>query len=1144
MQRFYLVGEDKAKEHWRVLKIDRSEPSELVITEDPVLYTERGCKLLLQKLAEGNKHSGGLQLVTKAYGIIGFVKFLEPYYMILVTKRRRIGTICGHAIYGVEDTQLITVPHSYKKLLMGMDLTKDFYFSYTYRIMQTLQRNITSAHDDADAAAFIPYESMFVWNAYLTRGVRKALGKSARWTVALVHGSFQQVRNAADERPPARVLARKRREGGGERGLQKLRAKLSIFGRVVIITLIARRSRHFAGTRYLKRGVNDKGRVANDVETEQIVLDEDANAGGGGALGQMTSVVQMRGSIPLFWSQEASRLSPKPDILCETLQPPASATYEEDGYPWSSGRLPPASLPEADPLRYDPMYTATKLHFDDLEARYGMLNAFRSRENPLAGDGVPGPAKTFEKRPREMILRREFAMAAQYLNQILPEDSRLKFIHWDFHKFAKSYGPLTMQVRYIRDCCLALPGLHMEDKQWASGSSSSSSCIPRAHPRQPPHASSCSYLSTHAAQTPDLTVQSRAFVWAGGSKSANVLAVLGNVARECLELTGLYYSGKPPVPKHPKAAAGMTHVRHGSSAGYSPTSHSCREASPPPCCACLQRCAGAASLASAAVPLSGMRGSMARLRADSRQLVFLERESMLAMPSPSRDFLAPSSSLDFGRSSPIKDLAPPASAAPWGELELSARELEREQAAEFRSASGHHEFALDKLPSASQPAADRSAGSRQNEEVALSLRPASHTHTCTRTHQQQRQGGEEEEEEEAGRRAPRLQCGVVRTNCIDCLDRTNVAQYAYGLEALAHQLHALGFMDQPKLHPDKSVAAALMDLYQTMGDVLALQYGGSAAHNTVFPDRQGKWKATTQSREFLKSIRRYYSNAYTDAEKQDAINLFLGHFQPKLGRPALWELDSDYYLHVTGSGSPDFSPRLDPRQDTGRASAEPVVKSHLAAIACPGLAAMRGGSRLKLTSFEKLTNSTCGALKSVRIYDELEGKPRIGTPANATRTAPDAAEVQMQSPNWLFGQRKVEEPAGTAAASDSMPDTPHTSKLRTLHSMPRAATAAPAALSDEELYERFLSRASAESDRWYGTSLLPGTNEDSEANLSYSVWCQGPSIDAIDVNLESVDSIDQVMDFMQVGSDDATILAMEAAMSEVDEVAKDFSIMM
>ena len=33
----------------------------------------------------------------------------------------------------------------------------------------------------------------------------------------------------------------------------------------------ARRSREYAGTRYLKRGLNNQGYAANDVETEQIV---------------------------------------------------------------------------------------------------------------------------------------------------------------------------------------------------------------------------------------------------------------------------------------------------------------------------------------------------------------------------------------------------------------------------------------------------------------------------------------------------------------------------------------------------------------------------------------------------------------------------------------------------------------------------------------------------------------------------------------------------------------------------------------------------------------------------------------------------------------------------------------------------------
>lgn len=80
---------------------------------------------------------------------------------------------------------------------------------------------------------------------------------------------------------------------------------------------------------------------------------------------------------------------------------------------------------------------------------------------------------------------------------------------------------------------------------------------------------------------------------------------------------------------------------------------------------------------------------------------------------------------------------------------------------------------------------------------------------------------------------PMFQKGVLRTNCIDCLDRTNVAQYAYGLVALGHQLHALGLIDVPHIDLDSTLADDLMRFYETMGDTLALQYGGSAAHNKV-----------------------------------------------------------------------------------------------------------------------------------------------------------------------------------------------------------------------------------------------------------------------------------------------------------------------
>lgn len=52
--------------------------------------------------------------------------------------------------------------------------------------------------------------------------------------------------------------------------------------------------------------------------------------------------------------------------------------------------------------------------------------------------------------------------------------------------------------------------------------------------------------------------------------------------------------------------------------------------------------------------------------------------------------------------------------------------------------------------------------------------------------------------------APRtqLQHGVMRSNCIDCLDRTNVAQFAYGLGAFGRQLQALGLTDSPEIDSD------------------------------------------------------------------------------------------------------------------------------------------------------------------------------------------------------------------------------------------------------------------------------------------------------------------------------------------------------
>ena len=155
---------------------------------------------------------------------------MESYYLVLVTKRRQIGCICGHAIYAIDESQMISVPHAtiqsdvansktelrsvswsfdcslklnylfdftwffvfsflcrYKKLLSSVDLTKDFFYSYTYPIMQSLQKNVLSSGEEG-----VPYDNIFVWNAYLTQPIRSRCNNTI-WTLALVHGNFKQV---------------------------------------------------------------------------------------------------------------------------------------------------------------------------------------------------------------------------------------------------------------------------------------------------------------------------------------------------------------------------------------------------------------------------------------------------------------------------------------------------------------------------------------------------------------------------------------------------------------------------------------------------------------------------------------------------------------------------------------------------------------------------------------------------------------------------------------------------------------------------------------------------------------------------------------------------------------------------------------
>ena len=84
------------------------------------------------------------------------------------------------------------------------------------------------------------------------------------------------------------------------------------------IALISRRSRFRAGTRYFRRGIDHDGNVANFNETEQILLVEGPTTPGSvrtfdDNYAAKLSYVQIRGSVPVFWS-EINTLRYKPDL--------------------------------------------------------------------------------------------------------------------------------------------------------------------------------------------------------------------------------------------------------------------------------------------------------------------------------------------------------------------------------------------------------------------------------------------------------------------------------------------------------------------------------------------------------------------------------------------------------------------------------------------------------------------------------------------------------------------------------------------------------------------------------------------------------------------------------------------------------------
>ncbi|XP_059639037.1 phosphoinositide phosphatase SAC8 isoform X2 [Cornus florida] len=148
------------------------------------------------------------------------------------------------------------------------------------------------------------------------------------------------------------------------------------------------------------------------------------------------------------------------------------------------------------------------------------------------------------------------------------------------------------------------------------------------------------------------------------------------------------------------------------------------------------------------------------------------------------------------------------------------------------------------------------------------------------------------------------QKGVIRSNCIDCLDRTNVTQSYLGQQSLNSQLQRIGILSSTE---DISMFTEDHEnfkiLWVDQGDEISLEYCGTHALKRDMV-RYGKQTMAGLFRDGMSAISRYYLNNFHDGVRQDAIDLVSGHYTVNRNGPSPSQLngfESMSYLPVASA---------------------------------------------------------------------------------------------------------------------------------------------------------------------------------------------------------------------------------------------------
>ncbi|SPO02540.1 related to SAC1 protein [Cephalotrichum gorgonifer] len=126
-----------------------------------------------------------------------------------------------------------------------------------------------------------------------------------------------------------------------------------------------------------------------------------------------------------------------------------------------------------------------------------------------------------------------------------------------------------------------------------------------------------------------------------------------------------------------------------------------------------------------------------------------------------------------------------------------------------------------------------------------------------------------------------LQTSVMRSNCMDCLDRTNVVQSMFARHTLDRMFAELGLMSPNATFRDEDPAFEFLfrNIWADNADVISSSYSGTGAMKTDMT-RMGTRTKVGMLNDGKVGVTRYFKNNFLDGPRQDSYDLLTGAYLP------------------------------------------------------------------------------------------------------------------------------------------------------------------------------------------------------------------------------------------------------------------------